>query len=64
MLVYFLCREHGKVLLNMIYQCVAFDVSDQDIVTSGGTLAFSLDSLSKQRTLLWGRSRKFSLKRK
>lgn len=48
MLVNFLCREHGKVLLNMIYQCVAFDVSDQDVVTSGGTLASSLVSLSKQ----------------
>lgn len=41
-------------------------MTDQDIVTSGGTLASSLDSLSlsKQRTLLWRLSIKYNLKRK
>lgn len=51
-LVNFLYREHGKVLLNMIYHCVVFDVSDWDIVTSVGTLASSLDSLSKQNSAM------------
>lgn len=36
----------------MIYQCVAFDVSDQDIVTSGGTLASSLDFLKTENSTM------------